>query len=266
MVSNEILPKFCSAFICQKCNKKYKDNSGLWRHKKKCNIESNIDENEKFELNDPIDSVELIKYLMQENSEFKQMLIEQNKQMIQIAKNAGTHNNTINTNSHNKSFNMNFFLNETCKDAMNIMDFVNSIKIQLSDLENFGKLGYVQGISKIIVNNLNLLDETKRPVHCADSKREVMYIKDEDKWEKENEDKTKMRKMIKYVTHKNTKLFKEFKEKYPGCEKSDSKYSDQYDKLIVEAFGGKGNNDIEKEDKIIRNIAKNVTIGKDNFL
>ena len=266
MVSNEILPKFCSAFICQKCNKKYKDNSGLWRHKKKCNIESNIDENEKFELNDPIDSVELIKYLMQENSEFKQMLIEQNKQMIQIAKNAGTHNNTINTNSHNKSFNMNFFLNETCKDAMNIMDFVNSIKIQLSDLENFGKLGYVQGISKIIVNNLNLLDETKRPVHCADSKREVMYIKDEDKWEKENEDKTKMRKMIKYVTHKNTKLFKEFKEKYPGCEKSDSKYSDQYDKLIVEAFGGKGNNDIEKEDKIIRNIAKNVTIGKDNFI
>ena len=158
MVSNEILPKFCSAFICQKCNKKYKDNSGLWRHKKKCNIESNIDENEKFELNDPIDSVELIKYLMQENSEFKQMLIEQNKQMIQIAKNAGTHNNTINTNSHNKSFNMNFFLNETCKDAMNIMDFVNSIKIQLSDLENFGKLGYVQGISKIIVNKINLID------------------------------------------------------------------------------------------------------------
>ena len=262
MVSNEILPKICSEFICQKCNKKYKDNSGLWRHKKKCNIESNKFENEEFELNDPIDSVELIKYLMQENSEFKQMLIEQNKQMIEIAKNAGTYNNTIHTNSHNKSFNLNFFLNETCKDAMNIMDFVNSIKIQLSDLENVGKLGYVQGISKIIVNNLNLLDETKRPVHCADSKREVMYIKDENKWEKENEDKTKMRKMIKYVTHKNTKLFKEFKEKYPGCEKSDSKYSDQYDKLIVEAFGGKGNNDIEKEDKIIRNIAKNVTIDK----
>jgi hypothetical protein len=263
MVSNEILPKFCSEFICQKCNKKYKDNSGLWRHKKKCNIESNKVENEEFELNDPIDSVELIKYLMQENSEFKQMLIEQNKQMIEIAKNVGTYNNnTIHTNSHNKSFNLNFFLNETCKDAMNIMDFVDSIKIQLSDLENVGKLGYVQGISKIIVNNLNLLDETKRPVHCADSKREVMYIKDENKWEKENEDKAKMRKMIKYVTHKNTKLFKEFKEKYPGCEKSDSKYSDDYDKLIVEAFGGKGNNDIEKEDKIIRNIAKNVIIDK----
>jgi hypothetical protein len=259
--------KSCSdkKYMCEKCVKTFCDRAGLWRHKKKCNNEQNIiidDESDKIFDLDSNDSVELIKYLMQENSEFKQMLIEQNKQMIEIAKNSGTYNNTINTNSHNKSFNLNFFLNETCKDAMNIMDFVDSIKIQLSDLENVGKLGYVQGISKIIVNNLNLLDETKRPVHCADSKREVMYIKDENKWEKENEDKTKMRKMIKYVTHKNTKLFKEFKEKYPGCEKSDSKYSDQYDKLIVEAFGGKGNNDVEKEDKIIRNIAKNVTIDK----
>ena len=159
---------------------------------------------------------------------------------------------------------MQFFLNETCKDAMNIMDFVNSIKIQLCDLENVGKVGFVDGISSIIVKNLNLLDETKRPVHCADSKREVMYVKDEDKWEKENEDKSKMRKVIKYVTHKNTKLFKEFKEKYPGCEKSDSKYSTNYDKLIIEAFGGKGDNDVEKEDKIIRKIAKNVTINKNN--
>jgi hypothetical protein len=263
--------KSCSdkKYMCEKCVKTFCDRAGLWRHKKKCNNEQNIiidDESDKIFDLDSNDSVELIKYLMQENSEFKQMLIEQNKQMTEIAKNAGTYNNTIHTNSHNKSFNLNFFLNETCKDAMNIMDFVNSIKIQLSDLENVGKLGYVQGISKIIVNNLNLLDETKRPVHCADSKREVMYIKHENKWEKENEDKAKMRKMIKYVTHKNTKLFKEFKEKYPGCEKSDSKYSDQYDKLIVEAFGGKGNNDLEKEDKIIRNIAKNVTIDKEKVL
>jgi hypothetical protein len=241
------------------CGKTYKDNSGLWRHKKKCNIQSVTDSNvESF------DKDQLILMLIKQNSELIKDTSEFKNMMIEIAKNAGTHN-TINTNSHNKSFNMNFFLNETCKDAMNIMDFVDSIKIQLSDLENVGKLGYVQGISKIIVNNLNLLDETKRPVHCADSKREVMYIKDENKWEKENEDKAKMRKMIKYVTHKNTKLFKEFKEKYPGCEKSDSKYSDQYDKLIVEAFGGKGNNDVEKEDKIIRNIAKNVTIDKDKI-
>ena len=227
--------------------------------------ESNTLEHQKFELNDPNDSVELIKYLMHENSEFKQMLIEQNKQMIEIAKSAGTYNNITNTNSHNKSFNLNFFLNETCKDAMNIMDFVDSLKLQLSDLENVGKLGYIEGISNIIIKNLNLLDETKRPVHCTDTKREVMYVKDENKWEKEDENKQKIRKMIKHVTHKNTKLFKEFKDKYPGCEKSDSKYSTNYDKLIVEAFGGKGDNDVEKENKIIKNIAKKITIDKNHI-
>jgi hypothetical protein len=176
--------------------------------------------------------------------------------------NNNNNNNNINNNSHNKTFNLNFFLNETCKDAMNIMEFVDSLKLQLSDLENLGKLGYVDGISKIIVQNLKSLDETKRPVHCTDSKREVMYVKDENKWEKENENKQKMRKVIKHVTHKNSKLLKEFKSKYPGCEKSDSKYSDKYDKLIIEAMGGKGDNDLEKEDKIIRNIAKVVVIDK----
>jgi hypothetical protein len=262
MVSNEIMPKLCSEFICPNCSKKYKDNSGLWRHKKKC-IEKEK-EMESNELNEQNESVELIKYLMKENSEFKQMIIEQNKQMIEMSKNNSVtnNNNNNNINSHNKSFNLNFFLNETCKDAMNIMDFVDSIKIQLCDLENVGKLGYVEGISKIIVRNLNSLDETKRPVHCTDTKREVMYVKDEDKWEKENENKQKMRKVIKHVTHKNSKLIKEFKAKYQGCEKSSSKYSDQYDKLIIEAMGGKGDNDVEKEDKIIRNIAKTVTIDK----
>ena len=243
-----------NSFICD-CGNIYKHRQSLFNHKKKCNIQSVTDSNV-----ESIDKDQLILMLIKQNSELIKDTSEFKNMMMEVIKN-GT-NNTIHTNSHNKSFNLNFFLNETCKDAMNIMDFVDSIKIQLSDLENVGKLGYVQGISKIIVNNLNLLDETKRPVHCADSKREVIYIKDENKWEKENEDKAKMRKMIKYVTHKNTKLFKEFKEKYPGCEKSDSKYSDQYDKLIVEAFGGKGNNDVEKEDKIIRNIAKNVTIDK----
>jgi hypothetical protein len=191
--------------------------------------------------------------LIKETSDFKNMMIE-------VIKN-GTHN-TTHTNSHNKTFNLQLFLNETCKDAMNIMDFVDSIKLQLSDLENVGKLGYVDGISKIIVSNLNSLDETKRPVHCTDSKREVMYVKDEDKWEKENESKQKMRKVIKHVAHKNTKLLKDYKTKYPGCDKSESKYSEKYDKLIIEAFGGKGDNDDEKENKIIRNIAKEVTIEK----
>jgi hypothetical protein len=106
------------------------------------------------------------------------------------------------------------------------------------------------------------MDIYKRPVHCSDSKREVMYIKDEDKWEKENEDKQKIRKVIKRVAHKNTKLLKQFREKHPDCAKSDSKYSDQYNKLIIEAMGGKGDNDAEKENKIIKNIAKEVAIEK----
>ena len=235
-------------YVCECCEKKYNDRAGLWRHKKKC-----LGENVIIDNDDPTDK-ELILMLIKQNSQ----LIQQNSDLVKN----GTHNTTISNNSHNKTFNMQFFLNETCKDAMNIMDFVNSIKIQLCDLENVGKVGFVDGISSIIVKNLNLLDETKRPVHCADTKREVMYVKDENKWEKEDEDKKKIRKMIKYVTHKNTKLMKEFREKYPGCEKSESKYSNSYDKLIIEAFGGKGDNDEEKENKIIRKISKATTIDK----
>ena len=244
-------------FTCQNCNKKYKEPSGLWRHKQKCNYqEENINEDDYQNI---VTDKELIMLLIKENSEMKNMMME-------VIKN-GTHNTTNNThmNSHNKSFNLQFFLNETCKDAMNIMDFVDSVKLQLSDLESVGKLGYVDGISNIIVKNLKALDVHKRPVHCTDSKREIMYVKDENKWEKEDENKQKMRKVIKHVTHKNTKLFKEFKEKYPGCEKSESRFSNKYDKLIVEAFGGKGDNDLEKEDKIIRNIAKNVVISNVNL-
>ena len=236
-------------FVCF-CNKSFNSRTSLWRHKNKC-IEEKNDE-------DPSDK-ELIMMLIKQNTQ----LIQQNAELVKN----GTHNTTIsnnshNTNSHNKTFNLQFFLNETCKDAMNIMDFVDSIKLQLCDLENVGKLGFVDGISNIIVKNLNSLDETKRPVHCTDTKREVMYVKDEDKWEKEDESKPKIRKLIKHVTHKNTKLLKDFKAKYPGCEKSESKYSNSYDKLVVEAFGGKGDNDEEKENKIIKKISNVTTIDK----
>ena len=177
----------------------------------------------------------------------------------------GICNTTItnsNNNSNNKTFNLNVFLNETCKDAMNIMDFVDSLKLQLSDLENVGRLGYIEGISNIIIKNLNEMDVHKRPVHCSDSKREVMYIKDDDKWEKENENKQKLRKAIKRVANKNQRLLPKFKEEHPDCGKYHSKFSDQYNKLVVESLGGSGDNDLEKEDKIIKKIAKEVTIDK----
>jgi len=247
--SSEKEPAYNKGFECT-CGKKYKYSQGLSKHKKVCKnvIPSEADE--------PTDK-DLIMLLIKENADLKHLVLDVCQKIQPL-------NNTVNSHNvtNNKTFNLNVFLNETCKDAMNIMDFVDSLKIQLSDLENVGKLGFVDGISKIIVKNLNSLDETKRPVHCTDTKREVMYIKDEDKWEKENENKQKMRKVIKHVTHKNSKLLKEYKAKYQGCEKSSSKYSDQYDKLIIEAMGGKGDNDIEKEDKIIRNIAKTVTIDK----
>ena len=247
-------------FIC-KCGKKYANSSGLWKHNKVCKIEfennkNNINKN--FEITN-----EVIMNILKQNSEFQQILLEQNKTIIELSKN-GTYNNIItnNNNSHNKSFNLQFFLNETCKDAMNITDFIDSIKLQLSDLEKVGEVGYIEGISNIIVKNLNALDITLRPVHCTDKKRETMYIKDEDKWEKEDENKAKLHKMIRRVSNKNIDLISEFKTIHPDWKKSASKVSDQFNKIIIESMGGEGDNDFEKEEKIIKRVAKEVLINK----
>jgi hypothetical protein len=258
---NQNLPKNCSKFICQNCNKEYKDYSGLWRHKKKCNI-NNDDEEEtildNFEL-----SKEQIFNILKHNNELQQMLMEQNKTIIELSKNNQINsNNTTTTNSHNKAFNLNFFLNETCKDAMNIMDFVDSIKLQLCDLERVGEKGFVEGISNIIIKNLKDLDISKRPVHCTDKKREVLYVKDEDKWEKEDTDNKKVRKAIKHIASKNSKMLNVFREKYPDCIKSTSKYSDAYNKLVLESFGGYGNEDNDNENKIIKKISQEVLVEK----
>jgi hypothetical protein len=242
-----------SVFEC-KCGKVYRERTGLWRHKKVCTYEET--ETEEEEITDK----DLIMMLVKQNTQ----LFEQNSEILEVIKN-GTHNTNNshnNTNSHNKTFNLQFFLNETCKDAMNIMDFVDSIKLQLTDLENVGRLGYVEGISNIITSNLKALDITQRPIHCADKKREVVYVKDENKWEKDHENK-KIRKAIKRVVCKNQGLLPKFKEEHPDCGKYNSKYSDQYNKIVVESMGGSGDNDMEKEDKIIRNISKNVTIDKE---
>ena len=145
---------------------------------------------------------------------------------------------------------------------MNITEFVDSINLQISDLEKVGEIGYVEGISNIIIKNLNALDETKRPLHCTDKKRETIYIKNEGQWEKEDDNKSKLKKLITKVSNKNIKLISQFREKYPECKKSESSISDKYNKMIIEAMGGPGDNNLEKEEKIIRNIAKEVTINK----
>ena len=254
-------------YSCENCNKEYSSRNGLWKHNKKCQYNNLFIEENNKKIEEQTDK-EIIMMLIKENSHVKNMMIEQQNMMIEqqnmiikVLEN-GTHNTTNNTNSHNKTFNLQFFLNETCKDAMNIMDFVDSIKLQLSDLENVGKLGYVEGISNIIVKNLNDLDVTERPIHCTDKKREVIYVKDDNKWEKEDEEKKKIKKVIKHVANKNIRLIKNFKEAHPDCSKSSSKFSNQYDKIIVEAMGGSGDNDLEKEEKIIQIITKNVTIDK----
>jgi hypothetical protein len=208
--------------------------------------------------------------LINDNKELRNLLLEQSKEtnelqntILEVIKNGTYNNNSHNTNSHNKSFNLQFFLNETCKDAMNIMDFVESIQLQLSDLERVGEIGFVEGISNIIVKNLKALDVTQRPVHCTDKKREVLYVKDEDKWEKQDEENMKLRKVIKKVTDKNMRLIPKYREKYPDCNKSISRYSDQYNKIIVESMGGPGDNDDEKANKIIKNISKQVFVEKE---
>ena len=250
-LGNQIQPKLSqNQLFCENCNRQFLNRSGLWKHKNKgCGFDNSI----------PKDTTDkdIIMMLIKEHSEIKSLIME-------VLKNGTINNshNTTNNNSHNKAFNLQFFLNETCKNAMNIMDFADSIKLQLSDLEAVGELGYVEGISNIIVKNLKALDITERPIHCADKKREVIYIKDEDKWEKEDDEKKKIKKVIKNVACKNQRLLMKFKETHPGCNYSESKYSDQYSKLVIEAMGGSGNNDDEKEAKIIKNISKEVVIDK----
>jgi len=251
---NHFLPKNAE-YTC-KCGNIYKHKSGLSRHKKICN---NIDNSntEKSTIEKSTNDKDIIMMLIKEHSEIKSLIME-------VIKNGmiNNSNNTTNMNSHNKAFNLQFFLNETCKNAMNIMDFADSIQLQLSDLENVGQAGYVEGISNIIVKNLKALDITERPIHCTDKKRETMYIKDEDKWEKEDDDKKIIKKVIKKVACKNQRLLMKYKEEHPGCNYSESKFSVQYSKLVIEAMGGAGNNDEEKETKIIKNITKEVILDK----
>lgn len=248
------------------CGGNYKYRQGLWKHRKSC-LEFIKDENT-TEKKEPtsiagVDTV-LLKFLLENNTEnIKNIVMEVCKHMQPNMNNS--HNNLqTHTNSHNKTFNLQIFLNETCKDAMNLTDFINSIDLQLSDLENVGKVGFVNGISNILIKNLNALDVTKRPVHCSDTKREVMYVKEDGKWEKDEEDNAKLRKAIKKLAFNNSKLLPIYRKKFPDSENPFSQKSDVYNKLVIEAYGGKLE-DIINENKIIKNIVKETGIDKELF-
>ena len=183
--------------------------------------------------------------------------------MLEVCKN-GIGNTTNNNNCYNKTFNMQVFLNEKCKDAMNLMDFVNSMTLELSDLEDVGTLGYVEGISNIIIRNLNALDIYKRPIHCSDGKREIMYVKDDNVWEKESSTNDRLRKAIKQVTYKNSALLVPWSQKYPSCVNNQHHLNDVYVQMMGQAMGGK-EEFVDSENKIMKNIAKAVLIDKNNL-
>jgi hypothetical protein len=240
-----------AAYICSTCNKQYKYNSGLWKHQKTCT-----------NLSDPEHNI--VQLLIKENTDFKNVMLDLvksntdlQKQMLDVCKNSN--NTTI--NSHNKTFNLHFFLNEQCKDAMNIMDFVDSFTLQLSDLESVSKEGYVDGISNIIMKKLNEMDVYKRPIHCSDAKREIMYVKDQNKWEKEDAGYAKLRKAIKYISKKNSDLLFQWSDAHPASKNITSQTNTEYMLMIMQAMGGKGEI-VENENKIIKKIAKTVLIDK----
>ena len=250
--------KNANTFSCENCGKKYKYRQGLYVHKQKCQI---LVEKEKEEKN-PIPTIEKETEVANLTSIMLELLksnTELQKHVIQMSQPNTNSHNTI--NSHNKTFNLQFFLNEQCKDAMNIMDFVNSVTLQLSDLESVGKLGYVEGISNIMIKKLNEIDVYKRPVHCSDAKRETLYVKDNNIWEKENASHSKLRKAIKYISKKNSDLLLAWSNKYPASKNIHSKQNEEYMKMIYQAMGGIGEVE-ENENKIIKKIAKEFYINK----
>jgi hypothetical protein len=259
--------KAAALFVCL-CGQKYAGMSGLWKHQKKCKINSVPDtpivqqEVPKPTTDAPnnIITSELVMELLKQNNEFKSLIVEL------VSKGVGNNNTNINSNNTTKTkFNLNIFLNEQCKDAMNIMDFVNSLQLKLTDLERVGELGYVKGISHIVVNKLKDLDVCKRPIHCSDIKRETMYVKDENAWEKENGKNEKITKMIKHVAHKNQLQINEWRQENPKHKDPESFLCDKFLAIVNQSMGGSTNDDdINNFNKIIKNIAKEVIIDKES--
>jgi len=253
---------------CGQCGKKYKHRSSLCKHKKLCvnpeplKIDTNLviellKQNKEKEMNDK----EMMMTILKENSELKTLILDMCKTMTATAS-SGTTNNTIN-NTTNNNFNLNVFLNETCKDALNLADFVSSLQVKLKDLEETAKIGYTEGVSRIFINGLNELEVNMRPIHCSDAKRETLYIKNNDEWTKETADKSIITKAVKKVSNKNIQQIFEWQKKYPNYKDPESKQNDKYQEMLFTAMGGSTDDEQSKNlDKIIRNITKEVIINK----
>ena len=280
---NNNIEEKIKTYCCINCNKEFSNNSGLWKHKPKCvinepknPIQDNykttiIEENIKVEMSKHTSS-EVIMEFIKNSTEIQTFLLEQNKELqktlIELSKNHSmvNSNNTTNnttTNTTNNQFNLHFFLNETCKDAMNITEFVNSLQLTTKDFENTGKVGFIEGITQIFINRLNSVDTTKRPLHCTDAKRETLYIKDDNVWNKEDDNKTKFRKVVNQVANKNLQQLNKWKEEHPDCITLDSKDNIEYRKYYKAALGGASNEEDEKFfEKIKRNVLKEIVVDK----
>jgi hypothetical protein len=262
----QINPDISSNHTCF-CGQILNSRTTFWRHKKKC-INVPKKENSPEEI-----SNSLVIKLLSQNNDLQQLLLEQSKQnyeqskqMYDLAKdvkitnnNTNNSHNTINNNNH---FNLQIYLNETCKDAVNLTDFIDSLHVKLKDLEETARLGYSEGVSRIFINGLNELDVNKRPIHCSDAKRETLYVKDKNEWTKDS-DKEKLTNAIKTVGKKNIQQITEWQKKYPEYRDPASRHNDKYLKMLCNAMNGSTDDEQEKNmEKIIRNITKEVVIEK----
>ena len=252
-VNYKIIQK--KTYECEKCNKKYDSRVGLWKHNKQCNG-NDLLENEETE-NDNMSLAQMFMEIMKQNKDLQNQLFELAKEKSSITNNNNSINNTI-----NNKFNLTFFLNETCKDAMNIQEFIDYVTVQHSDFENFGKMGYVEALTRIFLRNLMELEVHRRPIHCADLKREVLYVKDNDVWVSDVT-REKLIRTIKYIANKNVKQIPGWMDKNPDSKNTQTKLHDKYMRMLCFSMGAKTEEeDLEYYKKIIRNVAKEVCIDK----
>ena len=266
----EDVPKICG------CGKEYKYKKAFETHRKGCSYQEQSLEN----VLTPANMMELVISIVKSNSDIKELMVEQMKHHIETEKRQLEHHletekrllelvkeprNSINTsNNHsnnNNSFNLNFFLNETCKDAINVSEFIENIKIEFSDVENVGKKGYVTGITDMIVKNLADLGTTKRPFHCTDVKRETIYIKDNDKWDKDTETKENFQKVLNQIYNKNWNTLRSWAQANPEIRTLDSRENILYHKILEQTDCIKGLDRLpDTNDKIIRKLSENIKI------
>jgi len=296
--TNIVKPSSSLIYICD-CGKRYKYRQGLYTHKRNCSYDYSLGtKNATSESIDVVDNEKVIPNYVQEepdipekqeekqiietnsdyknmfielikqNQDFKTLIVEQqkenqtlHKQLIDVVK-EGKNINSNNTINNNQKFNLNFFLNNTCKDAMNMSEFIENLDVNFNDIEYIGRNGYVNGMTNMILSRIKDLDVTKRPLHCTDLKRETMYIKDNDEWNKDTPDNTQLRNMVKIVAKHNQYQFPLWREKHPASDDMNSETFEFSLKMIQNILGDVGEEQIKLDNKVMRNLSKHILVDK----